>query len=193
MELTISDSGTSTKEISISINQTKLQGAFILEPELFPDERGFFARAWTEQELRACGVASRFVEGNLSFNRQAGTLRGMHYQAHPHGQAKLVRCVRGSIYDVGVDLRKDSETFGEWVGVELSAENRIMLYLPGDFGHGYLTLTADTEVHYQVTAPWAPEYSRGFRWNDPAFNLEWPKVDKLIVNKRDLEYSDFKA
>ena len=117
----------------------------------------------------------------------------MHYQAPPHGQAKLIRCTRGAIYDVGVDLREGSETFGQWVGVELSAENRIMLYLPGNFGHGYLTLADATEVHYQVTKSWAPDFARGFRWDDPAFGIEWPQVDELIMNKRDREYPDFKA
>src|SRR5438105_4638638 len=116
---------------------TKLSGAFILEPEKFADERGFFARSWSDQELAMLGAETQFIEGNISFNKQVGTLRGMHYQAEPYEQAKLVCCTRGSIYDVGVDLRADSETFKHWVGVELSAENRLMLYLPVHFAHGY--------------------------------------------------------
>jgi dTDP-4-dehydrorhamnose 3,5-epimerase len=171
---------------------TKLPRAFIIEPEQFKDDRGFFARAWSVRELNALGLHGRFIEGHISFNNQAGTLRGMHYQAEPHGQAKLVRCTRGKIYDVGVDLREDSETFKQWVGVELSAENRLMLYLPGNFAHGYLTLEDDTEVHYQVTKAYAPEYARGFRWNDPTFGIQWPVVDSLKINKRDREYPDFK-
>lgn len=171
---------------------TKLPGMFIIEPEQFEDERGFFARSWSEQELTALGAESRFIEGNMSFNKQAGTLRGMHYQAAPYGQAKLIRCTQGSIYDVGVDLRKDSETFKQWVGIELSAENRLMLYLPGDFAHGYLTLEDDTEVHYQVTGVYSPGSARGFRWDDPAFSIQWPAVDALKINKRDREYPDFK-
>lgn len=171
---------------------TKLPGAFIIEPEQFADERGFFARVWSEQEFNALGVESRFIEGNLSFNREAGTLRGMHYQAAPYGQAKLVRCTRGSVYDVGVDLREDSETFKQWMGVELSAENRLMLYLPGQFAHGYLTLEDDTEVHYQVTGVYSLESARGFRWDDPAFGIQWPPLDALKINKRDREYPDFK-
>jgi dTDP-4-dehydrorhamnose 3,5-epimerase len=171
---------------------TKLPHAFIIEPEQFEDERGFFARAWSERELDALGVESRFIEGNMSFNKQAGTLRGMHYQAEPHGQAKLVRCTRGSIYDVGVDLREDSETFMQWVGVMLSAENRLMLYLPGQFAHGYLTLEDDTEVHYQVTRSYFPESAGGFRWDDSAFGIEWPRQHELNINKRDREYPDFK-
>ena len=171
---------------------TKLPGAFIIEPEQFADERGFFARAWSEQELDVLGVESRFVEGNMSFNINAGTLRGMHYQAEPYGQAKLVRCTRGSIYDVGVDLRRDSETFKQWVAIELSAENRLMLYLPAHFAHGYLTLRDETEIHYEVTRVYSPESAAGFRWDDPALDIQWPPVDALKINKRDREYPDFK-
>ena len=170
---------------------TRISDVSIIAPEQFWDERGFFARAWSERELDALGLESRFVEANLSFNKQAGTLRGMHYQIEPHGQAKLVRCTRGTVYDVAVDLRPDSPTFKKWVGVELSAENRLMLYVPGDFGHGYLTLTDATEVYYQVTAPYVPESSRGFRWDDPAFQVEWPEVGELTINQRDLEYPDY--
>ncbi len=172
-------------------NPTKLAGAFVIEPERFEDDRGFFARLWSEHELLALGVTGHFIESNMSFNDRAGTLRGMHYQARPFGQAKLVRCIQGSIYDVGVDLRPDSETFRQWIGVELSAANRRMLYLPGDFGHGYLSLTDNTEVHYQVTAVYAPQSAGGFRWNDPAFNIEWPAVKTLNINQRDREYPDF--
>lgn len=170
---------------------TKLSGALIIEPESFADERGFFARSWSEQELTALGLESRFVEANMSFNKQAGTLRGMHYQAAPHGQAKLVRCTRGAIYDVGVDLRPNSETFRQWIGIELSAENRLMLYLPEDFAHGYLSLADSTEVHYQVTGIYSPQSARGFRWNDPAFDIQWPAQDPLKMNERDREYPDF--
>ena len=173
------------------VRATKLQGAFTIEPERFDDERGFFARLWSEQELAAFGVESQFIEGNMSFSKHAGTLRGMHYQASPYGQAKLIRCTQGSIYDVGVDLRVDSETFRQWVGIELSAANRLMLYLPGNFAHGYLTLMDDTEVYYQVTQAYAPEFARGFRWNDPAFGIQWPPFAELKINNRDREYSDF--
>ena len=171
---------------------TKLPGAFIVAPEKFEDERGFLARCWSEQELAALGMDGRFIEANISFNKQAGTLRGMHYQAAPYGQAKLIRCTRGSIYDVGVDLREDSETFRQCVGIELSAENRLMLYLPDQFAHGYLTLEDDTEVHYQVTGVYSPESARGFRWNDPAFDVKWPQTNGLIINERDRTYPDFK-
>lgn len=170
---------------------TKLSGAFIIEPEKFEDKRGFFARLWSEQEFQALGIEGRFIESNMSFNETAGTLRGMHYQAAPFAQAKLVRCTQGSIYDVGVDLRRDSDTFRQWIGVELSAANRRMLYVPADFGHGYVSLADNTEVHYQVTAPYAPASAGGFRWDDPAFNIEWPLLDSLNINERDREYPDY--
>lgn len=171
---------------------TKLPGVFVVAPEKFEDERGFLARSWSEQELAALGVDGRFIEGNVSFNKQAGTLRGMHYQVAPCGQAKLIRCTRGSIYDVAVDLEEDSETFKQCVGIELSAENRLMLYLPKQFAHGYLTLEDDTEVHYQVTGVYSPESARGFRWDDPAFDIKWPQTNGLIINERDRTYPDFK-
>jgi dTDP-4-dehydrorhamnose 3,5-epimerase len=171
--------------------ETGIKGALIIAPEQFDDERGFFARTWSKRELSDLGVAADFIEGNLSYNKRRGTLRGMHYQAMPYGQAKLVRCTRGSIFDVGVDLRPDSPTFRHWTSVELTEDNRLMLYLPGDFGHGYLTLKDDSEVYYQVTGGYAPEALRGFRWNDPAFNIQWPNTENLIINPRDMEYPDF--
>ena len=173
------------------IKETNVQGAFIIEPQRFEDERGFFARAWSEDELAKLGVTARFIEGNFSFNKRRGTLRGLHYQAMPHGQAKLVRCTKGVVFDVGVDLRPESPTFCQWVGVELSAENRLMLYVPAEFAHGYQTLTDETEVWYQVTAPYVPESSRGARWNDPAFGVQWPDVPERIIIQRDRDYPDF--
>lgn len=170
---------------------TLLPGVFVIEPEKFEDERGFFARSWSEQELTALGVEGHFVEGNLSCNKKAGTLRGMHYQTAPFGQAKLVRCIRGAIYDVAVDLRPASATYRQWVGVELSAENRSMLYLPGECGHGFQTLTDDTEVVYMVSGTYEPASSSGFRWDDPAFGVQWPHVEERTVIKRDQEYPDF--
>jgi dTDP-4-dehydrorhamnose 3,5-epimerase len=174
------------------VKTTKLEGLLLIEPERFEDERGFFARAWAERDLTELGVEGRFVEGNISFNNKRGALRGMHYQGAPHEQAKLVRCTRGAIVDVAVDLRPHSPTFAQWLRFDLTAENRRLLYLPGDFGHGYLTLEDETEVYYQVTAAYAPESSRGFRWNDPAFGIEWPEVEQLIMNERDRTYADFK-
>ena len=171
--------------------ETKLRGAFVVEPRRFEDERGFFAPSFSEREFAARGLASRFVENNISFNRRRGTLRGLHYQAAPHGQAKLVRCTRGAIYDVAVDLRRDSPTFRRWVGVELSEHNRLLFYLPGDFAHGYQTLADETEVFYQVSEFYHPESNRGLRWDDPAFRIEWRDAGALVINERDRTYPDF--
>ena len=171
--------------------ETGIEGAFVVAPELYEDERGFFARAWSGPELAALGVEARFIEGNVSHNHRRGTLRGLHYQAAPHGQAKLVRCTRGSVFDVGVDLRPGSPTFRRWVGVELSARNRRMLYLPADFAHAYLTLEDETEVFYQSSARYAPESYAGARWDDPAFGIEWPRTSRLVINERDRSFPDF--
>ena len=173
-------------------SETKLNGVYLIEPERFEDERGFFARAWSTAELSALGVAGQFIEANVSYNHQRGTLRGLHWQAPPHGQAKLVGCTRGSIFDVGVDLRPDSPTYKQWLGIELSSANRLMLYLPDGFAHGYLTLEDDTEVLYLVTSGYAPASGLGTRWNDPAFGIRWPDVGQLIVNERDRSYPDFR-
>ena len=173
--------------------ETKLKGVFIVEMERFEDERGFFARSWSAREFADRGLNPASAEGNLSFNRRAGTLRGMHYQAAPHAQVKFVRCPRGAIYDVAVDLIPHSPTFRRWIGVELSAENGRMLYIPEGFAHGFQTLTDDTEVCYQVSAQYAPEAGRGVRWNDPAFGIEWPEARERIINARDRDYVDFKS
>ncbi len=165
---------------------------YLIEPEQFTDERGIFTRAWSETELKAAGIVDWFIEANLSYNYRRGTLRGLHWQAAPHGQAKLIRCTRGAIFDVGVDIRPDSQTYRQWMGLELSAENRLMLYLPAGFAHGYLTLADDSEVLYLVTNGHVPESGRGARWNDPAFGIRWPQVDDLIINERDKNYPDFR-
>jgi len=174
------------------ITETRLKGAFVIELEPFTDVRGFFARAWSEREFEAFGLNSRFVETNISFNEQKGTLRSMHYQLPPYEQAKLVRCTRGSIYDVIIDLRPESPTFKQWFPLEMSAENRLMLYVPAKFAHGFQTLEDQTEVTYQTSAYYAPEHGRGVRWNDPAFNISWPN-DNLIMIDRDRNYQDFVA
>lgn len=182
------------------IKQTEIEGAFLIEPQLHPDERGFVEPAWSEQRLHEHGIKVRFVEGIVSHNLRRGTLRGLHYQAAPHGQAKLVRCTRGRVFDVGVDLRRDSPTYLKWVGYELSEENRLMLYLPGDFAHGYLTLEDKSEVYYLVSSPYAEASGRGARWNDPAFGIDWRdpstgaawrEAGQLIINERDRTYPDF--
>ncbi|HEY6231812.1 MAG TPA: dTDP-4-dehydrorhamnose 3,5-epimerase [Pyrinomonadaceae bacterium] len=175
------------------ITETKLAGALIIEPTLYPDERGFFASVWTISQLAAHGVQEKFVAANLSYNKKRGTLRGMHYQAAPHGQGKLTTCTRGAVYDVGIDLRPASPTFKQWVGLEMSAANRKMLYLPPEFAHGYLTLADDTELSYLATNSYSPESSRGVRWNDPAFGVDWPLADELIMVERDRQYPDFES
>jgi dTDP-4-dehydrorhamnose 3,5-epimerase len=172
-------------------SETVLNGAYVIEPKRFEDERGFFAPSFSQQEFEAHGLASRFVENHISYNRRRGTLRGLHYQTAPHSQDKLVRCTRGSIFDVAVDLRAGSPTFRQWVGVELTAENRLMLYIPGDMGHGFQTLEDDTEVFYQVSSFFRPEAYRGLRWDDPAFGIEWPLPDERIILARDNSYPDF--
>jgi dTDP-4-dehydrorhamnose 3,5-epimerase len=164
--------------------ETKLRGAYVIEPELIEDERGFFARIWSPEEFSARGLNPRIAQCNTSFNKQRGTLRGMHYQIRPHEEAKLVRCTAGAIYDVIIDLRKDSPTHSKWIGVELSARNRQMLYVPEGFAHGFQTLEDDTEVFYQVSAYYHQESARGVRWDDLAFGIDWP-LPVRVVSDRD--------
>lgn len=175
----------------MNFTETKLKGVYVIEPQRFEDKRGFFSPSFSQREFEARGLASVFVENNISYNRRRGTLRGLHYQAMPYGQAKLVRCTRGVIFDVAVDLRPLSPTFRQWVGIELTAENRLMLYLPGDIGHGFQTLEDDTEVFYQVSTVYRPEAYRGLRWNDPAFSIAWPLPDERVILARDSSYPDF--
>jgi dTDP-4-dehydrorhamnose 3,5-epimerase len=170
--------------------ETKLKGAFILEPEFLEDERGFFARTWCRHEFEASGLTTIFVQGNISFNHKRGTLRGMHYQVEPHAEAKLVRCTMGAIYDVILDLRSDSATFTQWLAVELTAENRRLLFIPEGLAHGFQTLEDNTEVLYQMSEFYHPECARGVRWNDEAFGIEWP-IAEIIASRRDSEYPDF--
>ncbi|MEP6742737.1 MAG: dTDP-4-dehydrorhamnose 3,5-epimerase [bacterium] len=171
--------------------ETKLNGVFVIDVTRFNDERGFFAPSFSAKEFVARGLASNFVENNISYSKNCGTLRGMHFQAAPYGQQKLVRCTRGAIFDVVIDLRPQSPTFTEWVSVQLNAENRSMLYVPGDCAHGFQTLVDDTEVFYLVSQPYVQESGRGVRWDDPAFAIDWPDVTERTVLKRDREYPDF--
>jgi dTDP-4-dehydrorhamnose 3,5-epimerase len=170
--------------------ETKLAGAFVIELERRSDERGFFARTYCQQEFETHGLNPQVVQCNVSFNKRKGTLRGMHYQAAPFAEAKLVRCTSGSIYDVIIDLRPASTTFKQYFAVELSAENRRMLYIPEDFAHGFQTLQDDTEVFYQMAQRYSVEHARGVRWNDPAFGIEWPEGERIII-ERDQNYPDF--
>ena len=164
--------------------ETKLKGAFIIDIEPSEDERGFFARSWCEDEFKKHGLNPRLVQCNISFNKKRGTLRGMHYQIAPFAEAKLVRCTMGAIYDVIIDLRNDSPTFKKWFSVELSAENRRALYVPEDFAHGFQTLVDNTEVFYQMSEFYRPECARGLRWNDVAFEIEWP-ISDVVISEND--------
>jgi dTDP-4-dehydrorhamnose 3,5-epimerase len=175
----------------LKFTETQLKGAYIIEPELLTDERGFFARSWCQKEFTERGLNPNLVQCNISFNLKKGTLRGMHYQAKPHEEAKLVRCTMGAIYDVIVDIRPESPTFKQWVAVKLTAENRKMLYIPEDMAHGFQTLVDNTEVFYQMSEFYHSESATGLRWDDPVFGIEWKKQQNLIISDKDLSYPLF--
>lgn len=175
----------------MNFKETKLGGAFVIDLEIFKDDRGFFARAWCRREFEAHGLIGKLIQSNISFNRKAGTLRGMHYQIAPHEEAKLVRCTKGAIYDVIIDLRPHSPTYQEWVAVELSADNYKMVYVPEGFAHGYQTLVDDTEVFYHVTEFYAPAAERGVRFDDPAFEITWP-MDVVLISSKDRNWPSYK-
>lgn len=170
--------------------ETKIAGVFEIHIEPKPDERGFFARTWCRTEFREAGLNPQLAQCSISYNPQIGTLRGMHYQAIPHAEAKLVRCTRGAIFDVAIDLRRRSPTFQNWVGVILSAADRNMIYIPEGCAHGFLTLEEESEVFYQMSEFYCADSARGVRWNDPAFDIRWPAEPRLI-SERDRNYPDF--
>lgn len=170
--------------------ETKLKGAFIIEPERLEDERGFFARTFCQKEFEERGLNPKVAQCNISFNKQKGTLRGLHYQVAPYEEAKLVHCTKGAIYDVIVDMRPCSLTFKQWLAVDLTAENGRILYIPEGFAHGFQTLEADTEVFYQMSEFYHPQYARGVRWNDPVFRIEW-RIETPIISTKDQQHSDF--
>lgn len=170
--------------------ETPLAGAYVIDLERRGDARGFFARVFCEEEFAARRLATRFVQANDSLSAQRGTLRGMHYQLAPRAETKLVRCIRGALHDVILDLREGSPTFGESFGVDLTAENRRMVYVPKGFAHGFVTLEDDTEALYLVDEPYAPERERGIRWNDPRFPLAWP-IAPVVVSDKDRGHRDF--
>jgi dTDP-4-dehydrorhamnose 3,5-epimerase len=170
--------------------ETKVAGAFLIEPEPIADERGFFARTWCREEFTDHGLTGELAQANISFNHRKGTLRGLHYQAAPHAEAKLVRVTRGAIWDLALDLRRDSPTYLAWFGAELNDANRHMLYVPEGCAHGFLTLTDAAEVAYQMSAPYAAQAARGVRFDDPAFGIEWPG-EVVVINERDRTYPDF--
>jgi dTDP-4-dehydrorhamnose 3,5-epimerase len=172
--------------------ETELSGAFVIRPERREDDRGFFARTYCVRELKAAGLDPEIVQRSVSYNRVRGTLRGMHFQAPPHDENKIVSCIRGAIYDVIVDLRPESKTHRAWLGVTLEAEEGTALFVPKGFAHGFLTLADETAVSYDISTFYVPESARGLRFDDPAFAIEWPFVPS-VVSQRDLAYSPFDA
>jgi dTDP-4-dehydrorhamnose 3,5-epimerase len=174
----------------MKFNPLPVKDGYLIELEKRGDDRGFFARFFCEREFAEAGLETRFVQANNSLSRQKGTLRGMHYQAGPAAEVKCVRCIRGALWDAILDLRPDSPTFGRWYGAELTAENRLMMYVPRGFAHAILTLTDDTEALYLVSAFYAPEQERGIRWSDPRFGVEWP-IEPVEISPKDAAWPDF--
>jgi len=170
---------------------TKLVGAFLVSLRKIEDQRGFFARGWCTGEFAEHGLTPRMEQLNVGFSHRAGTLRGLHYQLPPHAEAKFVRCTRGAVFDVIVDLRRDSSTHGQWLGAELTAENGLMLYAPEGCAHGYLTLADDCETYYLTSSPYAASAARGVRYNDPAFGIDWPRP-VTVISDADLQWPDYR-
>lgn len=170
--------------------ETPLPGAYLIDLEKRGDDRGFFARVFCEREFQARGLETRYVQVNNSLSAQKGTMRGMHYQLAPKAETKLVRCVKGGLYDVILDLRQDSPTFGKSFGAELTADNRTMMYVPKGFAHGFVTLQESTEAFYFVDEFYAPETERIVRWDDPKFNIAWP-IPPVVLSDKDAKQRDF--
>lgn len=169
----------------MKFTKTGIDGAYVIEIEPHCDDRGFFARAWCHREFETMGIQFNFVQSNIAFSKKKGTLRGMHFQKAPHAEAKFLRCVRGAVFDVMIDLRPDSPTFKKWFGIELTADNHKMVFIPEGFAHGYLTTVDDTEVFYLVSAFYSPDAEGGVRWDDPAFGVKWPMTGNLIISEKD--------
>lgn len=170
--------------------ETEIKGAYILEIEKREDERGFFARSWCRNEFEANGLNPQMVQANISYNRKKGTLRGMHYQQSPYEETKLVRCTKGAIYDVIIDLRPSSPTYARAIGIELTADNYKMLYVPENFAHGFQTMADNCEVVYQVSQFYAPGAENGIRWNDPAFDIHWP-LEVRVISEKDRNWPNY--
>jgi dTDP-4-dehydrorhamnose 3,5-epimerase len=172
--------------------ETPLAGAYIIEIDRNDDERGFFARVFSEPEFKRMGLTHEFVEHSISYNRHRGTLRGLHYQKNPHGEVKLVRCTRGSVWDVIVDLRPSSSTRGRWYAVELSSTNHRTLYVPKEMAHGFQTLEDDSELYYLISEPYVREAAAGVHWQDSTFGIKWPVLPPVLVSERDKNLPLFK-
>jgi len=171
-------------------SNTKIPGVVLIEPELREDSRGFFARVFCREEFKAQGLVDHIEQSSLSFNQRRGTVRGMHFQIAPHEETKVVACVEGRVFDVAIDLRPTSRTFGQWFGIELSSENRRQLYLPVGIAHGFQTLEDRSTVLYQISTLFHPEAARGMRWNDPKLAIAWPISDDVIVSDKDRSWPD---
>ena len=167
--------------------ETKINGVIVIEPEKIEDSRGFFARVWDKKKITSLGLNSELVQCSVSFNKKIGTFRGMHFQDTPYEENKLVRCTKGKIFDIIVDLRPLSSTYKQWEGFELTEENHKMVYIPKGFAHGFLTLSDNTEVFYQISQEFMPDYSKGFRWNDPTFKIKLP-IEISIISEKDSNF-----
>lgn len=170
--------------------ETRIKGAYIIEIEKIEDKRGFFGRSWCTNEFEEHGLNPNICQANVSFSKKKGTLRGMHYQKAPYQEVKIVQCTRGSIFDVIIDLRKNSPTYKEWIGVELTQDSYQMLYIPEDFAHGFITMEDHCVVSYLMTHLYTPGSAAGIRWNDPAFNIQWP-FEPTILSEKDKSFPDF--
>lgn len=169
----------------MNITKTKLNGVMVIEPKIFGDHRGWFTETYNEENFKKAGIDTVFIQDNHSFSATKGTLRGLHYQKDPKAQTKLVRCTKGSIFDVAIDIRKESPTYGEWYGVELSEENKKQLLVPKGFAHGFMTLTDNAEVQYKVDELYSPEHDRGIIWSDPEIGIEWPFDIQPVLSAKD--------
>ncbi len=190
MGLSVIRTNTRSAVSNMIFEPLKLAGAYLIKPEKNEDQRGFFARSFCKQEFQNQGLISEFVQCNISYNKRKGTLRGMHYQLPPHQETKLVRCSRGAIYDVIIDIRKASATYKKWLAFELTSINSHILYIPEGFAHGFLTLENDSEIFYQMSTYYKKNVAVGFRWNDATFKIKFPQYPEIISDK-DQEYADF--
>jgi len=180
-------------EARLIFTEAHLSGAYVIDLDPIEDSRGFFARAWDAKEFADHGLETRIAQANTSFNKRRGTLRGMHMQRPPHEEVKMIRCTGGALYDVIIDLRPGSDTYKQWVGVELTAENRRLFYVPRGFAHGFQTLEDETEAFYLVTEFYTPGAEAGVRWNDPAFGIEWPLGEPAEISDKDASWPDFEG
>jgi len=171
-------------------NKTKLEGVFIIEPEKQEDQRGFFARIWDKKIFEQMNLNPNLVQSSISYNKKRGTMRGLHFQIPPYEEIKLIRCTKGKIFNVVIDLRSSSRTYTEWIGIELSDQNRKIIYVPEKFAHGFQTLEDNAEVYYQMSEYYKPESSQGVRWDDPLFSIKWP-IAVTTISKRDTEFSNY--